>query len=235
MFVPAICLLVARYVGGYRGCMKISPLDFLFPRRSLEGAEGLWVTHSERSHLRPDIEIVSEAALRGRGITHLDTLASAIAYDASPVVRRAIWNVKYGRMHGPENELIRLLSAVARKRRRTRTAMSLCPVPLHWVRDFHRGFNLATVLANGIEEECGLPVDMILRRVRSTGHQAHRDRNERLHALRRAFALKSNAPVPRHIVLIDDIATTGATLDACARTLKEGGAVWVEAWVVARG
>lgn len=215
--------------------MKISLLDFLFPRRSLEDREGEWGMQEGPCRIRPDILSVPERELRCHDVQYLDTLVSAIAYDASPVVRRAIWTVKYGRIHAPEKILLSLLSEVARKRCRTRSSISLCPVPLHWVRDFERGFNLAAVLAHGIGEECGFPVQPILRRVRATGHQAHRDRAQRLLALRNAFALKKGAVAPRHVVLIDDIATTGATLDACARILKEAGASWVEAWVVARG
>tara|TARA_B100000315_G_C14136538_1_gene389431 strand:+ start:168 stop:329 length:162 start_codon:yes stop_codon:yes gene_type:complete len=50
-----------------------------------------------------------------------------------------------------------------------------------------------------------------------------------------AFVVHRGLTVPKHVVLIDDIATTGATLDACAKALKNAGAARVDAWVIARG
>ena len=75
----------------------------------------------------------------------------------------------------------------------------------------------------------------LLKRVRDTGHQAWRSREERLCSMLNAFTVRRGVTVPSHVILIDDIATTGATLDACAKALKSSGVQTVDAWVVARG
>jgi predicted amidophosphoribosyltransferase len=110
----------------------------------------------------------------------------------------------------------------------------LCPVPLHWLRRFGRGFNQAECLARVVAAERGLPVRGLLMRIRWTGSQVQRCRSERLTAVRGAFRCRIPDP-PAHLVLIDDLSTTGATLDACARALKEAGARYVEGWVIAHG
>jgi len=79
-------------------------------------------------------------------------------------------------------------------------------------------------------------VEGLLRRVRHTGTQTVLSRGERLGNLREAFALGRGAAVEgRHVLLVDDVLTTGATLDACARTLLSAGAASVRALSVARG
>ncbi|MCK5021037.1 MAG: ComF family protein, partial [Candidatus Peribacteraceae bacterium] len=111
----------------------------------------------------------------------------------------------------------------------------LCPVPLHWSRKYWRGFNQAEVLAEKISSEINLPVINLLKRIRPTGFQSHRNREERLLALNGAFKYILENHPPANIILIDDLATTGATLDECAKVLKKVGARRVEGWVIAHG
>lgn len=76
----------------------------------------------------------------------------------------------------------------------------------------------------------------MLRRHRATGTQTALDRGARLKNLREAFSLRKGAQVVgRHIVLVDDVLTTGATLDACAQVLLAAGAASVRVLAVARG
>ena len=74
---------------------------------------------------------------------------------------------------------------------------------------------------------------MMLRRVRPTGHQAWRGRRERLQVMNDAFRIKKNMTISPHIYLVDDVFTTGATLEECAKVLKRAGAKCVEAIVIA--
>ena len=113
-------------------------------------------------------------------------------------------------------------------------AAAVVPVPLHPHRERDRGFTQADDLAR----QLGLPVAPLLRRVRFTTSQIELPAEERHRNVRDAFRL-ARIPDPRFripavIVLVDDVSTTGATLDACARVLKAGGVKEVRALTAAR-
>ena len=107
------------------------------------------------------------------------------------------------------------------------------PVPLHPWREYRRGFNQAHQLAIHL----GPPVVSLLTRVRHTTPQIDLPREQRLANVRDAFALTdpgSRIPVPDVVVLIDDVATTGATLESCAEVLRRSGVKDVRALTAAR-
>lgn len=106
------------------------------------------------------------------------------------------------------------------------------PVPLHPRRERHRGFNQADDLAR----QLGLPVAPVLRRVRFTTSQIELPADARHQNVRDAFALipDPRSPVPGVVVLVDDVSTTGATLEACAKVLKRSGVREVRALTAAR-
>jgi ComF family protein len=110
------------------------------------------------------------------------------------------------------------------------------PVPLHSKRLREREFNQAALLAGQLSLCSGLPVRDVLVRSRYTGTQTALDRAERRQNLRNAFSLRKNAEVTdQNLLLIDDVLTTGSTLDACAAILLEQGAESVRALTLARG
>jgi ComF family protein len=112
----------------------------------------------------------------------------------------------------------------------------LVPVPLHPARQREREFNQAEVLATLLSARSGLKVSTALRRVRYTTTQTRLDRHERMENLRNAFTLRQDEAVRgMHLVLVDDVLTTGSTLDECARILRKAGAASVRAITVARG
>jgi ComF family protein len=106
------------------------------------------------------------------------------------------------------------------------------PVPLHFRRRIERGFNQAVDLAAHV----GIPWIAALKRVRATAVQAGLPASRRHANVRDAFAAGRQASMLRDavVVLIDDVCTTGATLDACARALKGAGAREVRALTAAR-
>jgi ComF family protein len=110
-------------------------------------------------------------------------------------------------------------------------AGAVVPVPLHWRREWVRGFNQAALLAG----ELGPPVARLLRRVSHTVPQVDLPAARRHRNVKDAF---TTAPLPTSlpatVVLIDDVTTTGATLDACARALKAAGVREVRALTAAR-
>jgi ComF family protein len=114
---------------------------------------------------------------------------------------------------------------------------ALVPVPLYPLRRRDRGFNQAEELAAGLSEHCGVPVRRLLRRVRSTETQTRLRRSERLKNQKGAYEfLKTKFDVTgARLLIIDDVFTTGATVDACARVLRGAGASEVSVLTVARG
>ena len=112
----------------------------------------------------------------------------------------------------------------------------LVPVPLHPRRERERGFNQASLLAWRVGRAWGVRVrDDVLVRAVATPSQTELDAPARRANVRNAFRLRRpELIVGRHVLLVDDILTTGATLSECARCLREGGAATVGALTVAR-
>jgi ComF family protein len=113
-----------------------------------------------------------------------------------------------------------------------RDADVVVPVPLHRRREYRRGFNQAEDLAAHL----GLPVIGMLSRAKYTHSQIDLPKHQRQENVKGAFALVpgSRLPAPGIAVLVDDVSTTGSTLEACARVLKSAGVKEVRALTAAR-
>lgn len=112
----------------------------------------------------------------------------------------------------------------------------LVPVPLHPSREAERGFNQSVLLARRVGRRWGIPIEAkVLRRQRSTRPQTDLDADERRANVKGAFELRRpDAVEGRHVLLVDDVLTTGATAAECARVLLNGGAATVGVLTVAR-
>jgi ComF family protein len=111
----------------------------------------------------------------------------------------------------------------------------LVPVPLHWRRRLARGYNQAERIARPLAGRLGIPFAPVLRRVHATPPQSLLGREDRLANLRRAFRVRRNAAVHSlRILLVDDVTTTGATLEAAASALRNAGAAAVTALAAGR-
>lgn len=112
----------------------------------------------------------------------------------------------------------------------------IVPVPLHWTRLFHRRYNQSAVLANALARLTRrVAVPDLLRRRRRTPSQGGLDRAERVRNVRGAFTVASRAQVAgKRILLVDDVLTTGATVEACATVLLKAGALAVDVLTLAR-
>src|SRR6201996_4101661 len=117
-------------------------------------------------------------------------------------------------------------------------ADALIPVPLHWRRGWSRRYNQSGALARVIERQTGVKLaSEALRRVRPTQQQIGLSRSERASNVQGAFKVASdrNADIAgRRVVLVDDVLTSGATVDACARALLRAKAAQVDVLVFAR-
>ena len=113
---------------------------------------------------------------------------------------------------------------------------TLLPVPLARKRLRQRGFNQAQMLADWLSPSLKIPVDTkLLQRVQDTQSQQQLDAASRRRNLRQAFALTNDLNLTgRHLAIIDDVLTTGATAEALARLLKRAGAAHVDVYCLAR-
>jgi competence protein ComFC len=161
-----------------------------------------------------------------------------------PVVRTMIHELKYGRRIDLAAELGRLAGRAFEEDGRLAVALAekwpLVPVPLHRQRRLWRYFNQAAEIAKPLGHCTGLPVCEALVRTRSTESQTRLSRAQRLKNLRGAFALSRQGKLftakrPAGAVLVDDVFTTGATSDECARILRRAGVQKVVVVTVMRG
>ena len=168
----------------------------------------------------------------GRCLKHrpaFDATAAALLYrfPADVLVQR----LKYGGELACANVLGELLAEAVLPLPRPDL---LIPMPLHPDRLRGRGFNQAVELARPIARRLDIELDVsACRRLRDTPAQAGLDLSARRRNVRGAFACDAEL-TGRRVAIVDDVLTSGATLDALATVLRKGGAVEVRAWVVAR-
>lgn len=147
--------------------------------------------------------------------------------ESSGLARELIHRFKYQREFYLRTVLGRLLGpALEDPRIRAADGWILIPVPLHPRRRREREFNQAAEIARCAGRFSGLPVADVLKRTRYTTQQAHLDRGERLTNLRGAFVLhpdphKRETLAGRNLLLVDDVFTTGTTVNECARVLRK--------------
>lgn len=153
--------------------------------------------------------------------------------DTNPLTR-ALHLFKYTRVLSAGKALSRL--AAAHFPLSPKDYDLILPVPLHLARLRWRGFNQALVLARAVGRRCGLPTDPFsLERIRATDPQVHLKEEERRMNVRGAFAATRPGKVrEKRILLVDDVYTTGATVNECARTLHAAGARYVDVFTLTR-
>jgi ComF family protein len=168
---------------------------------------------------------------------HFHFTCAVARYRSEGVVRELIHRFKYWREFQLRHPLACWAAeALEDDRIRERPIDALAPVPLFIARQRHREFNQAAVIARLVGERAGIAVSDCLVRTRNTTSQLTYDRKGRMENLRNAFKMRHSVEVRgRHLVLVDDVLTTGSTLDECARVLLSGGAASVRAITVARG
>jgi ComF family protein len=156
---------------------------------------------------------------------------------AGGIVRDSIHRFKYNRemYYGPH--LVAWLLGAATRWIDWHAVDAIVPVPLYPRKQRAREFNQAEYLALGLSGEFKMPVlNRQLRRVKDTVTQTALDAKGRAANLRNAFATtNAGAFAGKRLVLVDDVFTTGATLDGCAKVLRVAGAKDVVALTVARG
>lgn len=200
-------------------------LEGIFPRRCVgcqtEGAVWCAACTATFAPTPPEPFLPKEgSALTG---------ATAFFSYANPSVRQILTGWKY---IGDEAyaEVIRTWV----KDRSVPPADAIVSIPLHSRRQNARGYNQADIITETIAAQAGIPLIRSLERIRHTAPRA-RVALEKRGANDLAGVFRVTGPVPARVLLVDDVLTTGATLEAAAQALKDAGAVSVWAVVVARG
>jgi ComF family protein len=168
-------------------------------------------------------------------VFHFD--CAVTRYLSRGVVRDFIHRFKYDRHFYLRHPLADwMFEALDDERIRAQPFDAFVPVPLHPARFRERDFNQAEVLAKLIAKRTGQPVLKALKRIRYTTTQTRLDREQRMENLRNAFRVRhASAVQSRHLILVDDVFTTGSTVEECARVLRQAGAASVRVVTVARG
>ncbi|MCO6482657.1 MAG: ComF family protein [Flavobacteriales bacterium] len=204
VFLPRCCAACGERLYGHESALCTSCLDDLPRLRDLDD---------------PDNKV--EAIFRGR--VRLAAAAAFLQFTKDGMVQQVLHRLKYGGDTGVGLELGRLMAKEAMQSRRYADVDLLLAVPLHRKRMRQRGYNQAQVLVDGMLEEWGLAkVDIDLLRVVHTSTQTRRGRMARWGNVKAAFRLADPEVLRgKHVLLVDDVVTTGATLEGCALALAD--------------
>jgi ComF family protein len=179
----------------------------------------------------------------GPGVLSMEAIADPPAYQRAratvrydDVARALVHALKYGDRLDLAPTMGRWMTNAGREL--TGTADAIVPVPLHWRRQWARRFNQSALLAEIVSKATGVPVaHAALKRVKATLQQVGLSQAERATNVQGAFRVPANgraAVEGKKLVLVDDVLTSGATVDACARALLRARAASVDVLVFAR-
>lgn len=169
---------------------------------------------------------------QGKGLPSLRCVLRAGTF--SDPLKDLIHQMKYSRRWVLAEQLARRLLAKKSVSELLECCDVLVPVPLHFVRHFGRGFNQAEIIAQQLSRETGRSVVRAVSRIRHTPSQTPLNKQERRNNVRNAFRLLKPASIHgKHVILIDDVMTTGATLQTVARALRPAKPASISALVLA--
>jgi ComF family protein len=192
----------------------------LVPRCAGCGEPGSWFCVSCRDACEP--------------VAHDGRLALRAAGAHAGPLRAAVRALKYGGEPGLAQDLGGLVALeLARDLARGVTVDAIVPVPLHRSRARARGYDQAALLAQAVAARTALPLRQALHRIRGGSPQVEFDRAARAANIRGAFVAEAASLQGLRVALIDDVATTGATLLDAAAAARAAGARTVRAYVVA--
>jgi ComF family protein len=237
---------------GWRSALRLA-LDFALPQLCPSCREPLGNGNGLCAHCWSRLSLIEPpycarlgipfAYDSGPGLLSMEAIASPPAYDRAraavrydDVSRTLVHSLKYGDRLDLSPMMGQWMTRAGREL--LADAHALVPVPLHWRRQWARRFNQSGALAGVISALTGVPVvHGGLKRVRATPQQVGKSKTERADNVQGAFrpgAEHGSDIAGRRLVLIDDVLTSGATADACARALLRAGAGHVDVLVFAR-
>lgn len=160
----------------------------------------------------------------------VEAAASLLFFGTESDYRRIVYAFKYGGRQQLACRMGRILGTYLKQSREFARCQAVVPVPLHPLRRWKRGYNQAELIARGVAEEMGLPVETkLLHRRRNTKTQTKLHGAAKTRNVQGAFVVDSRRAATigqqgvRHLLLVDDVLTTGSTLKACAVPLQAAG------------
>ncbi len=207
-------------------------LNFLFPQSCLGcNAEGTICC----LNCQKNMPLIHQKTII-QNCPHLNNIFIASCYSQNPIIKKLIHFLKYkGDKNSAPEILGKILMATLNHHGYTES-LKLIPVPLHPKRQRSRGFNQAELLAQEVYRQIqnSQLETSLIQRIRNTKSQVQiKSREARLQNLKDAFQITKSVKNENYL-LIDDVCTTGSTLEECAKTLKKAGAKHVNALVLAR-
>ena len=158
-----------------------------------------------------------------RGRIPVEAASSFLYFSKDSLVQRLLHQIKYKGNHELGYVLGRMMGEELKKSDRFQMVDVLLPLPLHASKEKERGYNQAMVLCAGISHAMNLPVcSNAVRKVQYTETQTHKNRIERWQNMEAMFELVNREEIQhKHVLLVDDVITTGATLEACGHELLQ--------------
>jgi ComF family protein len=242
----------ARFRKGFRSTLRFA-LDFALPQLCPSCREPLGDGAGLCAHCWSRLSLIEPpycarlgipfAYDPGAGLLSMEAIANPPAYDRAraavrydDISRALVHSLKYGDRLDLAPTMGQWMARAGREL--LVDAHALVPVPLHWRRQWARRFNQSAALAGVISSLAGVPVvHGGLKRVRATSQQVGESKTERADNVQGAFRVAGEQGpdiAGRRVVLIDDVLTSGATVDTCARALLRAGAAHVDVLVFAR-
>lgn len=236
---------------GHLFCMNLKNIykqikDYIFPVYCLDcGREGEWLCEDCYKKLNlsgrffcPVCHTSTESGVcceKCISQSFLDREIAVLKYSEQEIIGKIIHNLKYNYAEDLEVVIKKIISDFCQSNISLFTDYSgVIPVPLHKKRYVERGFNQAEIIAESLATALSIPMNKNLERIKYTRQQAKLDKKEREENTKEAFVYLSEV-VPKSVILVDDVFTTGSTMQACAKALKEKGVEKVIGFTLARG
>ena len=176
------------------------------------------------------LDETGRCALCRLGLRGFDAVYSYGSYEGS--LRELVHLFKYGGVRPLARTFGKFL---AQALPRETSFDVVVPMPLHWFKQWQRGFNQSNDLAREIGKKWNVPVRNLIRRTKATRPQAGLTNAKRRANMQGAFKIaRGKSLAGMRVLLVDDVVTTGATASACARVLKRAGAAHVALLALAR-
>lgn len=170
-------------------------------------------------------------------IENLHTVFAYLKFGREGIAQKLLHQVKY---NGQEKLAISIgewFGYHIKEKTETLNVDAIVPIPLHKAKLKRRGYNQSELIATGLGEALGLSVeDKLLKRKKDTATQTKKSKADRWINVDNIFELNDHAEInQKHILLIDDVITTGATIESAAAILNEGGASHISVACIATG